>query len=89
MAQDTSDVDNILLYKITSLHEVYHKIEPQLQHLKQITTLGTDVSDRLQAYFTIKETNMVSLYKFSYVSEFVELLCYIVHQIYVWYRNVN
>ena len=79
MAQDTPDVDNILLYKIISLHEVYHKIEPQLHHLKQITTLGTDVSDRLQAYFTIKETNIVSLYKFMLVS-LLQLLSCIVHQ---------
>ena len=62
MAQDAPDVDNILLYQIISLHEAYHKIEPQLHHLKQITTLGTDLSGRLQAYFTLEETNMVSLH---------------------------
>ena len=62
MAQDIPDVDNILLYQIVSLHEAYHKIEPQLHHLKQITTLGTDVSDRLQTYFNLKETDMVAAY---------------------------
>ena len=61
MTQHTPDVDNVLLYQIISLHEAYHKIEPQLHHLKQITTLGTDVSSRLQAYFTSKETDIVSL----------------------------
>ena len=61
MIQDTSDVDNILLYQIILLHEAYHTIEPKLHHLKQITTLGTDVSGRLQAYFTSKETDIVSL----------------------------
>lgn len=59
--QDNPDVENTLLYQIISLHEAYHRIEPQLHHLKQITTLGTDVSGRLQAYFTSKEVNMVSL----------------------------
>ena len=62
MAQDNLDIDNNLLYQIISLHEAYHRIEPQLRHLKQITTIGTDVSNRLQAYFTLKETNMVNLY---------------------------
>ena len=61
MTKDTTDVDNILLYQIISLHEANHKIEPQLHHLKQITTLGTDVYGRLQAYFTSKETDIVSL----------------------------
>ena len=34
---------------------------PQLEHLKQITTIGRDVSDKLQAYFSLKETDMVNL----------------------------
>ena len=61
MTQDTPDVDNILLYRIISLHEAYHKIEPQLLHLKQIKTLGTDVSSRLHAYVASKENDIVSL----------------------------
>ena len=62
MVQDPPDFDNVLLYQIILLHEAYHKIEPQLHQLKQITTLGTDVSGRLQAYFTMKDTNMVRMY---------------------------
>ena len=60
MTQDTPGIDNILLYQIILLHEAYHKIESQLHHLQQITTIGTDVSDKLHAYFTLKETDMVS-----------------------------
>ena len=60
MTKDTTDVDNILLYQIILLHEAYHKIEPKLHHLKQIITLDTDVSGKLQAYFTSKESGIVS-----------------------------
>lgn len=53
--------DNQLLYQMILLHETYHKIENQLQHLKQITTLNNNVSEKLQAYFDLKETNIVSI----------------------------
>ena len=76
MTQDTSDVDNILLYQIILLHEAYHKLEPQLHHLKQITTLGNDLSGRLQAYFTSKETDIVSLFNYMLVSSLYFLCCY-------------
>ena len=52
--------DNLLLYQMILLHETYHKIESQLQHLKQITTLNNDVSTKLQAYFELKRSDIVS-----------------------------
>ena len=59
--------DNLLLYEMILLHEAYHKIEDQLQHLKQITTLNNNVSKKLQAYFDLKETDIVSMFcKFVY-----------------------
>ena len=61
MPQENPNVKNHFLYQIILLHEAYHRMEPQLRQLKQITTLATDVSARLQAYFSIKETNMVGL----------------------------
>jgi len=54
------DLENVLLHQIILLHESYHRIENQLQHLKQITTLNTTVSSRLHAYFTAKEMDIVS-----------------------------
>ena len=52
--------DNLLLYQMILLHETYQKLENQLQHLKQITTLNSDVSTKLQAYFKL-ETDIVSV----------------------------
>ena len=61
--------DNSLLYQMIVLHETYHKIESQLQHLKQITTLNNDVSKKLQTYFDLKDTDIVSMfYKFVAIS---------------------
>ena len=54
--------DNSLLYQMIVLHEAYHKIESQLQHLKQITTLNNNVSKKLQAYFDLKDTDIVSMF---------------------------
>ena len=54
------NLENVLLHTIILLHEAYHRIEDQLQHLKQITTLNNTVSSRLQAYFTAKEMDIVS-----------------------------
>ena len=70
MTQDNLDAENVLLYQIISLHEAYHRLKPQLRHLKQITTFGTDVSNRLQEYFTLKETNVVNLYV-QYVTNYI------------------
>lgn len=59
MNSDSTKVDNDLLYHIALLHTAYHNIELQLHQLKQILALGTHVSARLQAYFTL-EADMVS-----------------------------
>jgi len=58
--QELPDLQNTLLQQILLLHEAYHKTEGQLQHLKQITTLNTTMSSRLQTYFTVKEMDIVS-----------------------------
>ena len=63
--------DNLLLSRIIFLHEAYHKIESQLQHLKRMATIE-EVSKKLQAYFDLKlkETDDIvsstALYNCSY-----------------------
>ncbi|XP_065899490.1 E3 ubiquitin-protein ligase rnf213-alpha-like isoform X3 [Dysidea avara] len=57
------DLENMLLHQIILLHEAYHRLESQLHHLKQITTINTSISSRVQTYFTAKEMDIgIDLY---------------------------
>jgi len=60
MNQTTDVAKNVLLLKIILLHEVYHMTGSQLQHLKQIIILSSDVSDQLQSYLEDNKMDIVS-----------------------------
>ena len=77
--------DNLLLYQMILLHETYQKLESQLQHLKQITTLNSNVSTKLQAYFKLRETDIVSI-----TSCFLSIyVCYIIMYMCIITSSIN
>ena len=75
---------NLLVYKIIQVHAVYDKIREQLQHLKRLTTLNSDISKRLQTYFEIKGTDDVSIvymyHRFAPMGLYDQISNYIMHE---------
>ena len=57
IVQDISPDD--LLHRMILLHLAYHNIENCLQRLKQIMVFNTEISSKLQSYFT-EEISIVS-----------------------------